>query len=131
MTDTGMEIMKEDMIDLLRLKKKAECADFLEDKVLKLFKLSFFYPDELLDAYVAIAKIRAGLEIETHHFCMKYGVTKKDRDGFSEFYDSHAHEIVEEIKAHYKEDIHEVYRAVLGENGCILLRMFSEKGEKH
>lgn len=84
MQDVDMEIFREDLVDILRLKNKADWAERLEGQALNLFKQKYLTSEELKDAFITAAEIKAGYEIENERFCSIYGATKEDRDRFPE-----------------------------------------------
>lgn len=127
MLDVDTEIFREDLIDILRLKNKADWAERLEGQALNLFKQKYLTSEELKDAYIAVAEIKAGYEIENERFCSIYGATKEDRDRFPELSASLEPGLSNELKDLQLKDVWALHHIILGDKICRHLDTFKEK----
>ena len=111
---------KEDVLDIMRLRKKADGAEGLKVKALILFQLT---ESQLEDAYVAVARLKARYDCKSSQLAEKY----KGVEGLSRLYDSIEVEILEALREHRHQDIQETYLFVLGKSGCDALAHYERK----
>ena len=114
---------KEDVLDIMRLRKKADAAEGLKVKALILFQLKLITASQLEDAYVAVARLKARYDCKSSQLAEKY----KGVEGLSRLYDSIEVEILDALREHRHQDIHETYLFVLGKSGCDALAHYERK----
>lgn len=114
---------KEDVLDIMRLRKKSDGAEGLKVKALILFQLKLITAGQLEDAYVAVARLKARYDCKSSQLAEKY----KGVEGLSRLYDSIEVEILEALREHRHPDIRETYLFVLGKSGCDALAHYERK----
>ena len=114
---------KEDVLDIMRLRKKADGAEGLKVKALILFQLKLITAGQLEDTYVAMARLKARYDCKSSQLAEKY----KGNEGLSKLYDSIEVEILEALREHRHQDIRETYLFVLGKSGCDALAHYERK----
>lgn len=114
---------KEDVLDIMRLRKKSDGAEGLKVKALILFQLKLITAGQLEDTYVAVAKLKARYDCKSSQLAEKY----KGVEGLSRLYDSIEVEILEALREHRHPDIRETYLFVLGKSGCDALAHYERK----
>lgn len=114
---------KEDVVNIMRLRKKSDGAEGLRVKALILFQLKLITANELEDAYVAVARYKARYDCESSRLAEKY----KGNDGLAKLYDSIELEVLEALRDHRHQDIQETYLFVLGKSGCDAFAHYERK----
>lgn len=130
MTDTGMEIMKDDLIDLFRLQNKAERCKNLEKKANEIFMLGLIDSNELLKAFLEIGKIKANYQIEVKRFCEMHCSTKEEQKRFDEAPDEFRQAVAEAVNSTRFNDIKDTFRTVLGERAYSVIKDLKEEDLK-
>ena len=82
---------KEDVLDIMRLRKKADGAEGLKVKALILFQLKLITASQLEDAYVAVARLKARYDCKSSQLAEKH----KGAEGLSRLCDSIEVEILD------------------------------------
>ena len=118
-----MKEFKEDVVRVMRIRKKSDGAEGLRVKALILLQLKLMTESELEDAYVAAAKCKARYDCESARLAEKY----KGVEGLGKLYDSIEVEILDALREHRHQDIQETYLFVLGKRGCDALAHYERK----
>lgn len=121
------EKMKDDLIDLFRLRNKAECCKGLEKRANELFLMHFIDSTELMKAFTETGKIKANYQIEVKRFCDMHCATEEEKKKFDEASEEFQKAVSEAVNSYRFNDIKDTFRTVLGERAYNVIKNLKEE----